>query len=298
MCIGSEYGFTTPPCKKYKKNSLEDQLINYHSSSMQRYKQTPPKMVFRLSMEISTTIHCRGFCSLLLCAALLSALVIQSTDSRPALRRRESKKSDDDYDYDYPTFPSGLPTNNYTITTHPKPTENPPGCYKEVNRTWGGYTQTVRLCCDGWRGTECDERIGDPESASGAGSGSELFDPNSPCSNLHCEGNPDAFCAAVTKCGRTLPLFFDSTGRLARCNNRDFIDGQPVDLISLTCTGVCKDNPCQNLTCAQHPEALCFTSGCDCEPIWLLSTGVQVNCTSGGVIPPERSRRKRSQSCS
>ncbi len=106
----------------------------------------------------------------------------------------------------------------------PQFTEDPssePGCFRHVSvtrnyytiengtRVLRNYTVVVRECCEGFTGVECNERIKTPPLN---------------CSNLVCEGNPEAFCAVVTKCGRSIPFFMMPDGELAKCDN-----GQPSD---------------------------------------------------------------------
>lgn len=134
-------------------------------------------------------------------------------------------------------------------------------------------TQYVTTCCVGWNGTECD--VAPPTTPPPRTTAHVALDPSSPCANLTCAGVGDAVCAVVTKCGRQIPLFIDSTGQLVDCPN------SPTNIDEILCTGSCRDDPCaRNVSCPKYPEAMCFTSECDCKALWLLPSGVEVNCLS------------------
>lgn len=141
-------------------------------------------------------------------------------------------------------------------------------------------TQYVTKCCPGWNGTECNiapptTRPPSPTATTTrpprptATTTATALDPSNPCANLTCAGVDDAMCAVVTKCGRQIPLFVDSAGQLVDCPN------SPTNINEITC---CQNDPCAgNVSCSQHPEAVCFTTEC-CRPLWLLPSGVEVNC--------------------
>ncbi len=247
----------------------------------------------------------------LLCTALMAGFFVERTTGRPlqssssklqqlegqgnrGLEKRSVQEADGvdqnvdyqdyaDYDYDF---------DNETFTPLPPrfTTEDPtsePGCFHYVNvtrnyyafedgkRVLRNYTELVRECCKGFTGVECNERIKTPPLN---------------CSNLVCEGNPEAFCAEVSKCGRSIPFFMMPDGELAKCDN-----GQPSDLSTISCTSICSENPCAGLSCPSFPEAMCMTSSCDCKPLWLLPRGIQVDCSTGKHLTPEESKRRRRQ---
>ncbi len=191
------------------------------------------------------------------------------------------------YDFDNETF-DPLPP----VFRDPTPEPPPAGCFivEEVTRRYWdyhvdengkrvrelrNYTETVRSCCKNFTGFECNQRV--QKQAQN-------------CSNLVCEGNADAFCAIITKCGRTLPLFIMPDGDQAKCDN-----GQPSDITTISCTTICSVNPCAGLTCPIFPDAMCLYSSCDCKPLWLLPEGIHVDCAKGKHLTPEESRRRRRQ---
>ena len=147
---------------------------------------------------------------------------------------------------------------------------------KEVKRN---VTRTIRTCCDGYTGDDCVELVPTPKPVS--------RDESDPCNGLECEGNENAFCAVVSKCGRNFPLFLTENGQLAVCAN------QPTDLNSIVCTGTCTEKPCAGKSCPLFPDAQCLTSGCDCKAMWILPSGVQVDCLSGEHVSPETARNRR-----
>lgn len=216
-----------------------------------------------MEMAWKTVITSRYVCTLL----ILCLCAFDAGDSRPISRRAVRQRRE----VQVPVFPTSVPTQ-----TQPKAKED---CFVDVSNSYielyyddvaqEDRNRTVvlktRRCCDGWEGVECDQRIATP-----------VIDPENPCANLTCDDNPTAQCAVVKKCGRNLPVFFDEMGGFAECKN-----GQPVDIDSLTCSGVCKENPCEGKRCPAQPEALCFSinTGCECKALWLLPTsGAEVNC--------------------
>lgn len=113
---------------------------------------------------------------------------------------------------------------------------------------------TAEDCCEGWGGTECDERK----------------PVDSPCGNLTCQSYPHARCALIKRCGIDIPLFVDDMGRVLK-------DCLPDEHL---CMGICKTDPCKDQLCERYPEAMCFTSACSCDPVWLLPTNIRVsNCS-------------------
>ena len=84
-------------------------------------------------------------------------------------------------------------------------------------------------------------------------------------------------------------MFLDEEGLLSKkCN-------QTVDVDSVSCSGVCAEDPCsQNAQCIGHPAAICFPIGCECRAVWLekdeeSGESQEVICPSEG--PKVRSRR-------
>ena len=140
-------------------------------------------------------------------------------------------------------------------------------------------TIPVRHCCDGYSGMECDRKLDVGE--------------NVVCGNLTCEADPNAYCAVVKKCGKEIPVFLDENGVPSeKCN-------QTVDVESLSCTGVCKEDPCLNAECSAYPSATCFPVGCECKAVWLihdseLSENIEVNCASDSS---NSIRKKRESFC-
>lgn len=142
---------------------------------------------------------------------------------------------------------------------------------------------TVRECCPGYTGIECNQltnaSVQDPYALS------------NPCKDKTCPNHPDAVCQVVTVCGEDIPVFLDAFGQILDCENENEQDSTSID--TLQCNGFCASNPCAGLTCDMFPSAVCLVMGCDCEPIWLLDNGVRVDCSSGNPIDPAVSLRKR-----
>lgn len=134
-------------------------------------------------------------------------------------------------------------------------------------------TRPIRHCCDGYTGHECNERIDVPDAVI--------------CGNLTCEEDPNAYCAVVRKCGREIPMFLNETGLPSKkCN-------QTVDIDSLSCSGVCAEDPCSNARCSGHPTATCFPIGCECKAVWLerdenSGESQEVNCEGSSKVRPKR----------
>ena len=190
----------------------------------------------------------------------------------------------------------GFPTGQKTVEER---TEK--GCFNTVTRTYNVITkeelidgkieeitkivnETVETseCCVGYAGVNCNIRI-DPFSAS------------DPCTNKTCPSEPEAQCAVINQCGSQVAVFLNEFGEIVECDTEDE-EETDVDIITVSCQGYCTFDPCANQVCESFPdEAQCFQSGCDCEPIWILDTGVQVNCTSGEHVDPLLSVRNRRQ---
>uniref|UniRef100_A0A1X7UK13 Uncharacterized protein n=1 Tax=Amphimedon queenslandica TaxID=400682 RepID=A0A1X7UK13_AMPQE len=137
--------------------------------------------------------------------------------------------------------------------------------------------QRTFKCCEGYGGVECD-RITDPYLAA------------SPCSPASCPNFPDATCAVVSRCGKDEAIFLSDTGDILDCGTPNVTT---FNITSLSCTGVCPNDPCAGITCTEHPNAMCLTVGCSCEPVWILDSGVSVNCTTGQAVDPQEIKRRR-----
>ena len=188
---------------------------------------------------------------------LLCAFLYQDTTARPFTKGRKSRSTP-------PIFPTDVPT---TIPVIP--------CFE----SFPNGTQSNK-CCPGYIGDACDVLDGKIE-----------FDPVDPCKNLICAGVENAQCFTISKCGDRWPVFLLQDGTLAECSN-----GQPVNVIQLTCSEKCTSDPCAGKTCSMFPDAFCVYTACDCnEPMWLVGAGVQVDCETGEHLSPEeaKSRRRR-----
>ena len=160
-------------------------------------------------------------------------------------------------------------------------------------------TIQTRACCAGHTGTECDILL-DP------------FIASDPCNNRTCLNNPEAQCAVINQCGSQVAVFLNDFGQIVDCNDEDSEDDPSeeqyttnevettntadTDISTLSCQGYCDHDPCLGQTCPLYAgDAFCFQSGCDCQPLWITSDGVQVNCTSGAEIDPLIAARVRRQ---
>ena len=167
---------------------------------------------------------------------------------------------------------------------------------KEVN-------VTTRRCCENFDGAECNITITQQQLQ-------DPFQATDPCNNRTCPNDPDALCAVVNQCGTEVPIFINLLGQIVDCGetteqttyDRDSVppskhtgSSADTDIMTLACQGYCEFDPCEGQTCPPHPDAMCVQSGCDCQPIWLLDVGVQVNCTTGAYVEPSLSARKRRQ---
>ena len=161
-------------------------------------------------------------------------------------------------------------------------------CYITVTVT--ETNKTARKCCDGYSGIECNILV-DPYRSS------------DPCNNKTCPNDPEAQCAVIKQCGVDVAIFLNDFGQIVDCgeevDNRDDHDestttnNADTDISTLSCQGFCETDPCKDQSCPSFPDAFCFQSGCSCEPLWILDTGVQVNCTSGTHMDPILTRRRR-----
>lgn len=225
-------------------------------------------------MLLCSRHHLQRILPVLCALVVLCAFMAQETRARPFGEERR--------DADVNPFPGTIETAENTSTHKP--------CYKEVTETFANGTKSriVSECCDGYKGENCDEMVettSDDEKVE--------FDPADPCKNLVCRGVEGAQCLTISRCGERYPVFLLTDGTLAQCTN-----GQPVDVARLTCSERCNVDPCAGQTCSAYPEAICVRTACTCnEPMWLLDTGVQVDCDTGEQLSPEeakdRRRRKR-----
>ncbi len=182
--------------------------------------------------------------------------------------------------------------------------KNNNSCFKDLNITMnetvnGEMKEVViptRDCCSGYTGTECDI-LSDP------------FISTDPCNNKTCPNDPQAQCAVINQCGSQVSIFLNNLGQIVDCGNVVDADNtmetssggssdEPADtsISTISCQGFCDHDPCKDLTCPMYEgRAFCFQSGCDCQPLWILDTGVQVNCTSGMEVNPLIAARARRQ---
>jgi hypothetical protein len=212
-------------------------------------------------------------CVLLVCLLAAREALGRPFNQQKQQRRREQRSEE-------PAFPTTLPTDSNRLES----------CTEIVTETYanGTYKQTVERCCEGRTGKHCDELKAEvPEQASGEGKAD--LDSLDPCKNLECHGVVGAQCLTITKCGERWPVFLMADGTLAECTN-----GQPVNVTRLTCTERCTTDPCAGLTCSAFPSAFCVHTACDCnEPMWLLDSGVQVDCETGEHLSPEEAKERR-----
>lgn len=190
---------------------------------------------------------------------------------------------------------NGFPDNIRTTSTDPSSANT--SCFTNVNQTYNKSitlrirsvqvtrtvreTQLVRTCCAGFSGEHCN--ITNTTSTQ-----PQEVSADDPCGNLTCSSYPDAVCAVVTKCGEKIPVFLNSAGIAVDCGNH-----RPIEELRKTkCGNVCPFDPCLGKTCSSFPNAVCLTTPCDCKPLWLLETGVRVDCSTGEQISPQRTRRQ------
>ena len=215
----------------------------------------------------------RNSITVCLVLALICALVMQDAVARPFTQQAVRQQRDVN------PFPNSIPTETGGSRLEP--------CYKPITETFenGSRHRIVNVCCDGYTGENCDEKEVEPAS----GDGKVDFDPVDPCKNLECHGVEDAHCLTISKCGERWPVFLRSDGTLAECTN-----GQPVNVSQLTCTERCAADPCAGQTCPMHPDAFCVHTTCNCnEPMWILDSGVQVDCETGELLSPEEAKNRR-----
>ena len=211
-------------------------------------------------------------CALLTLCTLLMLGCAFMAQARPLTPEERQQR-------DVNPFPNEIPTTD---------SDSKASCYKQIVETFENGTQSRTVnsneCCDGYTGENCDEKKPVPSSE-------VEFDPVDPCKNLECRGVEGAQCVTISKCDERWPVFLMNDGSLAECTN-----GQPVNITKLTCMEQCAVDPCAGQTCAMHPDAFCVHTACHCnEPMWLLDTGVQVDCDTGELLSPEeaKSRRRR-----
>lgn len=210
---------------------------------------------------------------------LVCAFLHQNSIARPTHTQAENRSQTD-----VNPFPNSIPT-----VPAQDDANRPQQCFKPVNQTIGDGI--VMACCDGFTGANCDEKVPDTSSGQSGDVDKVDFDPLDPCKNLECLGVEGAQCLTVSKCGDRWPVFLLSDGTLAECTN-----GQPVNVTQLTCSEKCTTDPCAGQTCSMFPDAFCVHTACNCnEPMWLLDSGVQVDCETGEHLSPEeaKSRRRR-----
>ena len=201
-------------------------------------------------------------------------------------------------------YVKGFPDNVRTTSLDPSSVNTSCYMYTHVNETHNETTtmmirgaevtkvvtrtRVVRTCCAGYSGEHCNITSSSQQPQATA--------EEDPCRNLTCSSNPDALCAVVTKCGEKIPMFLDSAGVAVDCGNH-----RPVEELRKTsCGNVCSFYPYLGKTCSRFPNAICLTTPCDCKPLWLLETGVRVDCSSGEQLLPQRTRRQsqtQSHSC-
>lgn len=207
----------------------------------------------------------------------MSGLLLCIIPTTAALPIRDARDSDDFNFPDSTETVERIPTNScYVMITNTYNQQD------EGHHSNGGVRPTnitSRRCCDGYTGEECNI-ISDPYLAA------------SPCSRTTCPNFPNANCAVISRCGEDIPVFVDEEGEILDCGGNSTVP----NITSLSCGGLCDRDPCEGLTCSSHPSAICLTSGCSCTPIWLLETGVSVNCTTGEPLTPDQvphSRKRR-----
>ena len=175
---------------------------------------------------------------------------------------------------------AGFPPTVEVVDNRPKN-----GCKVEVLRQhYDSLTQRLQNrttfdCCGGYGGVECDQIV-DPILAA------------SPCSPLSCPNHPNATCAVFSRCGEDVPVFLSDTGDIVDCGSPNVTQ---FNVTSFSCSGLCPRDPCADLKCNEHPNAICLTVGCSCEPVWILETGVSVNCTTGASLTSQEFKRRRRQ---
>lgn len=138
---------------------------------------------------------------------------------------------------------------------------------------------TVRHCCEGYTGDECNII-------------KDEYMKSNPCFGKACPNFPNAVCSTISQCGVDSAVFLDESGKIVDCGSEE---ESSVNITTLSCIGFCAEDPCANLSCQKFPNALCLTIGCSCQPIWLLETGVSVDCNTGDIVSPEieQNRRRR-----
>ena len=158
----------------------------------------------------------------------------------------------------------------------------------EVTRTVR-ETQLVRTCCAGFSGEHCNiTNTTSPQP--------QEVSADDPCGNLTYSSYVylDAVCAVVTKCGEKIPVFLNSAGIAVDCGSH-----RPKEELrtETKCGNVCPfDHQCLGKMCSLFPNAVCVTTPSDCKLLWLLETGVRVDCSTGEQISPQRAKRQSTKS--
>lgn len=152
-------------------------------------------------------------------------------------------------------------------------------------RTTVVETRLVAACCPGYSGENCN--ITNTATTNTSQPGQDQLDD--PCRDLSCDRHPDAVCTVVTRCSAEIPVFLNREGEVVDCGNHRPLE----DLRRTSCGKACPSDPCSGQTCAAFPTAVCLTTACDCKPIWLLASGVRVDCTSGEELIPQSRRTRR-----
>ena len=182
---------------------------------------------------------------------------------------------------------NGFPDNVRTTSVDPSSVNT--SCYTHVNETYNESTAMTRTrvvrtssCCTGYSGEHCNITSNSTKPSEQPQATAAVEDP---CGNLTCSSYPDAMCAVVSE---KTPVFLNSAGVAVDCCNH-----RPVEELGRTsCGDVCAFDPCFGKTCSQFPDAICLTTPCDRKPLWLLDTGVSVDCSTGEDLLPERTRRQ------
>jgi hypothetical protein len=216
---------------------------------------------------------------------LIISTFIHTAGALPVLDHRNSRQTSENNG-----FPSNVvlqtqkaPNNSCFINVTEEFMEEVPSPDNPHDRMNKTKQRVVRKCCNGYTGTECNI-IEDPYLAS------------NPCNGQTCTNFPNATCSVISQCDEDLAVFLDNEGNILECDSQNE-DYKTNITTTLSCIGYCAEDPCAGLTCQAQPSAMCLTIGCSCEAIWLLDTGVSVDCTTGQPISPEkelrRTRRRR-----
>lgn len=228
----------------------------------------------------------RSFAVAILCVEILAATMLTRSSSRPIpaeeIREERSPSVQTPAEDDFFGIPGLVITTNSHLPVSCKvviPVKRNQTVWTlsakgVLQSSLQEVTQYVTSCCEGWTGTECD--VAPPTIPPPPSTAAAILDPSNPCANLTCAGVENALCAVVTKCGRHIPVFIDPSGQLVDCPD------SPTSVQDVLCNATCRDDPCaRNVSCPRYPEAMCFTSECECKAMWLLPSGVEVkNCSA------------------